>query len=287
MTVRVVVLMTAHNRRATTVACLERLRDQRPCDADIRVVLVDDASTDGTARAAARVGLPLQVIRGPGDLYWAGGMQWADMAAVRQAPDAFVWLNDDVLLDQDAVLRMLAVAAQYPEAIVVGATRSSVDSSLTYGGRRRASTWHPQRFELLPLSDRVQTADTFNGNVVLVPMGVRQLVGPIDGRFPHAYADDDYGLRARQHDVQILQAPGTVGVCERNQQVAPIRGLRSWRTAQASKGTPLAAQIRFFRRHGGRAWPLILFGQQVRQMLPAGHGSRAEDVQDGLSEETT
>ena len=268
MTVRVVVLMTAHNRRATTVACLERLRDQRPCDADIRVVLVDDASTDGTARAAARVGLPLQVIRGPGDLYWAGGMQWADMAAVRQAPDAFVWLNDDVLLDQDAVLRMLAVAAQYPEAIVVGATRSSVDSSLTYGGRRRASTWHPQRFELLPI-------------------GVRQLVGPTDGRFPHAYADDDYGLRARQHDVQILQAPGTVGVCERNQQVAPIRGLRSWRTAQASKGTPLAAQIRFFRRHGGRAWPLILFGQQVRQMLPAGHGSRAEDVQDGLSEGTT
>ena len=51
-TVQIAVLMTCHNRRDTTVACLEALMRQEAID-DVRlqVYLVDAGSTDGTVEA--------------------------------------------------------------------------------------------------------------------------------------------------------------------------------------------------------------------------------------------
>jgi len=279
VTQRIAVLMTTHNRARTSVRCLESLRVQNPGPWTLHTYLVDDRSSDNTTEAVKSIDLPVTVIQGPGDLYWAGGMAVAERAAMLDKPDALLWLNDDVVLDSDAIQRLVALQRTFKNAIVIGATRSARSGRMTYGGRNRTSAWHPQRFALLGFSSEVQHADTFNGNVVLIPRCVREKVGPIDGRFPHAYADDDYGLRARALGIEILQAPGSVGECERDHERRSPRGPTSWGAAQSIKGTRLSAQIRYFRRHGGRVWPLLLFGQQVRQLVPSGTGPGAlQDV---------
>lgn len=272
----VIALLTCHNRRALTLQCLEGFFGQDVDGVRLLCVLCDDGSTDGTADAVADA-YPdrVEIVVGDGDLYWAAGMALAERRAVRRFPDYLLWLNDDTTLDPDALARLLALSRHSPGAIVVGATRDPGTGELTYGGRRRLSRWHVQRLERLPMAAEPQLADTFNGNVVLVPSAVREAVGPIDDRWPHSYADDDYGYRARERGVDILQAPGTVATCAAN--LPPphgLRGVRAWRFDQQPKRSPWRAQVRFWRRHAGPGWQVMVAVQEVGRLLGQASGAR-------------
>ena len=264
--------MACHNRRDTTVRCLSALRAQEGCSGSLSLFVTDDGSTDGTSEAIKAVWPEATIIQGTGTLYWAAGMALAERSAVRHRPDYLLWLNDDTLLDPDAVPRLLAVSRDEPAAIVVGATVDPETGEGTYGGRTRID-YHPQRLARLPLATHVQRADTFNGNVVLVPWRARVAVGPIDGAFPHAYADDDYGLRATAKGVPIVQAPGAVGTCPRNPaKPSSSGGLgHRWQRLQSPTGLPWRAQLRYLRRHGDWRWPLILGAQIVKWVVPRAH----------------
>lgn len=263
----VAVVMTCHNRRETTVTSLLALAAQRS-EANVRLFVTDDGSTDGTADAIPGVWPDATIIPGTGNLYWAAGMAVAENAAVASDPDCLLWLNDDTILKPGSLAGLLALSDQHPSAIIVGATEDPHTGSPTYGGRIRID-YHPQRLRQLPVSTVPQRADTFHGNVVLIPIAARELVGPIDGGFPHAYADDDYGLRATALGIPILQAPGIVATCPSNDGLqAPSGGLRArWMHLQSPKGLPWRAQTRYLRRHGGWRWPLILCGQVVKRVV--------------------
>lgn len=266
--VQIAVIMTCHEQRDQVMSSLLSAFGQEREGVRVEVYLTDAGSIDGTTAAVEGIDGRVTVIaRGP-DVYWAEGMREAEAEALRGKPDYLLWLNADTTLDQGALQRMLEVSVEHPTSIVVGATRDGAARDVTYGGRRRISSWHPQRFAILGVSDEVQEADSLNGNVVLVPREVSEIVGPIDGEFPHAYADDDYGLRARTLGVSVLQAPGTVGLCAENPAAgAVIRGPRAWLALQDPKGLPLRAQIRYWRRHGGSAWPVLLAAQQARILV--------------------
>ena len=272
---RLAVLMTCHNRREQTLRCLGALQAQDPPGPELRVYLTDDGSTDGTTAAMAGVDMAIEVIDGSGDLYWAAGMALAERAAMDDVPDLLLWLNDDVILDVDGLARLLTVHEQKPGVIVVGNVRDSDTGAKTYGGRNRLGR-HPQRFRPEPAADQIQQVGAFNGNVVLIPRGVRNIVGPIDGSFAHAYADDDYSLRASQLGVPIVCAPGTVGICSPNQAGPPPTTIRAaWGRLQAPKGRPWCSQVRYLRRHGGFLWPAYFawgYGRAIIRASMFRHG---------------
>lgn len=266
---RVAVVMTCHNRRSTTLSCLEALQRQEDYGETLSLFVTDDGSEDGTAEAIRELWPDAKIMLGSGDLYWAAGMALAERAAMADEPDFLLWLNDDTVLRPDALRSLLALSQEMPGTVIVGATVDPITGELSYGGRLRID-YHPQRFQQLPLSGKPQHADTFHGNVVLIPRAVRLQVGPIDGSFPHGYADDDYGLRATALGVPIVQAPGMIGTCRRDEVAAPSpnRGLAArWRQLQSPKGLPWRAQTRYLRRHGDWRWPLILAVGQVRQLV--------------------
>ncbi len=257
---RVTALLTSRNRRDRTVACLESFFAQAvPSDVFLDAVLVDDGSADGTAERVGRLFPSVTIVPGSGDLYWAGGMALAEQCAEARGADYLLWLNDDVRLDEDAVERLLRVAsASTGPAIVVGAMRDPQSGQLTYSGVRRRGR-HPLRVDLVQPGEQPQIVEMFNGNAVLVSYEARRAVGPIDGRFSHAQADFDYGLRAARSGVVNTLAPRTVGTCARDTRPAPwlensLSLRRRVRLLLGRKGLPPRATARYLRRHGGRAW---------------------------------
>ena len=271
---RIAVLVTCHNRRNTTLAALAAVMQSGRPVAEMSIFLVDDGSTDGTGEAVAERYREAHVIRGDGNLFWAAGMCLAERAARQVDPDYFLWLNDDTQVDHNAVPVLLGLAQRYPRSVLVGATCDPLSGQPTYGARRRRGR-HPQRLHRIDVSDRIQLADSFNGNLVLVPRNVRAAIGPIDGLFPHAYADDDYGLRATAVGIAVIQAPGTLGSCSLN--TAELGGLGitgRWRAIESPKGAPWRAQARFLRRHAGPEWPAILMLGLLRRLQSIGSASR-------------
>jgi GT2 family glycosyltransferase len=262
----VVAILTCFNRKAMTLACLAALKAAAVhARVKLRAILVDDASTDGTA-AAVRETFPwVDVIAGPGSLYWNRGMHLGFARALLQPADHYLWLNDDTLLLPDALRRLLDQSQMLQQAvgrpvIVVGAT-SDASGRVSYGGSVAHSRL--KRFTYRPVwSDREpQVCDVMNGNCVLIPHDLASGVGNLDPVFEHAMGDTDYALRARRAGYRVYVAPGIVGRCSNNtvQGTFNDRSLpfaKRWHLMLGRKGLPWRSWLRFTRKHGGVLWPL-------------------------------
>lgn len=201
---KIAVLMTCHNRRDATLRCLTSLTEALAVSGGttVKVFLVDDGSTDGTAEAVARIFTSVEILRGDGDLYWAKGMRKAWEAAVAESDDwdGFLWLNDDTELDADAFGKMLEAGDD--ERIVVGDLANS-RGEIVYGLRE---------------------AGLFTGNCVLVPHKVYEQLGMICGGYSHAWADSDYSMMAKRSGITVVSA-GIVGKAEWHPNRPRLNGL--------------------------------------------------------------
>lgn len=263
---RLVALLTVHDRKALTLACLERLTGQaQGCGADVSVVLVDDGSTDGTGAAVREAFPAVQVVEGSGQLYWNGGMRLAFEVAREQDPDLYLLLNDDTHLAPGALARLLAThralaAARPRPCLVVGSTLDPASGRQSYGGWRKGPRLAPGRFTLLEPGAAPRPCDTMNANCVLVPRAVVARVGTLDAAFTHSMGDLDYGLRAGRAGCELWVAPGFVGECQANtghaQWARAAMGARErWRRVSGPKGLPPAEWLVFTSRHAGPLWP--------------------------------
>jgi len=275
MAERLTAVLASHNRREKTLSCLASLATQAGAEVDVEVVLLDDASTDGTAAAVA-AGFPrVRVLTGDGQRFWNGGMRLAMDAAREAHPDLVLWLNDDVVLDRHALATLLVTRATlarrgFDHAIVGGAVRDPLGGGQTYGGVKRRSRLRRLRFDLVPLSSEPVQVETMHGNCVLLPRAVVERVGNLDPAYRHALGDFDYGLRARAAGCSVWMAPGTVGTCPQNPAASPAPGLAAeLRRVRGVKVLPPADWRVFARRWAGPAWPAYWASPYLRRAVGA------------------
>jgi len=258
----VAVLVTCHNRREKTRACLVSLRSQRiPEKTAIGLWLVDDGSSDGTAEMVRQEWPRANILVADGHGYWCGGMRLAWSQAIVHKPPFLLLLNDDVELQPLALAALLRVWEDQAsngrcDTIVVGSCCDPRTREHTYGGQRRIGR-HPGKLRPVLPQDHPVSCDTFQGNVVLIPDAVSEKVGGLSP-FRHAMADTDYGYRATRSGGSIVVAPGWIGTCPSHPDVAVEDATRSlferWRRLTGPKGLPVRDWVRFVRRHGGALW---------------------------------
>jgi GT2 family glycosyltransferase len=258
-------VITCHNRRETTLRCLAALAAAAlPAGCRLQVYLVDDGSSDGTGEAVRAAYPQVKVIEGDGALYWNGGMRVGLAAAMDQGHDDYLWLNDDTVLDADALQRLWACrqeVAAGAACIVVGATRDAQTGRLTYGGLYNSGKPWAHHYEKLPVADRPQRCLAFNGNFVLVSGAAAQRLGNLEGGFIHSLGDWDYGLRAHAAGVPCWMAPGFVGTCSHNPPPAfrpeAARSIRErLRHVCDPKRYPPRVWLTYVRRHFPLLWPV-------------------------------
>ncbi len=261
---KVAAVVLSWNGREDTLACLRSLEGE-----DVDVIVVDNASEDGSADAVTGVDL----IRNDRNLGYAGGMNVGIRRALERGADAVLLLNNDVLVEPGAIDAMVAASdgAGGVSPLIVFADRPE---DVWYAGARfdPRSGYHGR--QLTDRIDGIRPTERICGAAVLMPREALERVGLFDeGLF--AYAEDvDWSLRAHELGLPLLVTPhgqirhkvsastggegspnalyytarNLLAVSERH---APLGRLGTWRRRLVAIGALLAQALRGRRRRAG------------------------------------
>jgi hypothetical protein len=206
-------------------------------------------------------------------------MAEAERVAERNDPDAVMWLNDDVDLSPTALFEIATGLARHPDTVLVGGFVARDRPKLTYSGFRWSDRACDEVHRVRP-DGTFAPVEGFHGNLVVVPRSVRRFVGPIDGEWPHNFADLDYARRLNTSGVPIRLLPSLAGRCDGHEvpYLDPARRpTQRLCAALGRKGWPVRANWRYHRRHG---LPMT-GGHFVAPYRRAWRGRRRSGDQDG------
>ncbi len=212
---RVAVVVLTFQGREDTLRCLASLRGARGVDA---VIVVDNASTDGTVEAVRDRYPEIEVLAQPNNVGFAEGNNIGIRHAMARGATHVLIANNDTRFAHDTVARMLAVADTNPEAgIVCPLIRyEHAPDRIWYAGR----TFDPRRgYHGRPWGwmqvDRgqfsgVHEVDTGTGCAMLMPVAAIERVGLMDPDLFLYLEDTDWSLRFRAAGYKVLVAGDAV-----------------------------------------------------------------------------
>lgn len=194
---RIATLVTSHNRREKTLACLSSLGENNT-EHTIEVYLTDDGSIDGTSEVIKDVFPHVHLLHGDGKLFWSRGMYIAWKEALKGDYDYYLWLNDDVTLYpnfMDELFNSLEKAGA--DVIVSGLIENKDQTEIIYGG-------FDKQKKIVQPSETPSFITFMNGNVVLIPKTIVDSIGILDPVYHHDLGDVDYGLRAIEAGFNVV-----------------------------------------------------------------------------------
>lgn len=203
----VYIVIVVHNRVKYTRGCLEALSVQT--FKNFKIVIVDDGSTDGTTEMIRGQYPNVILLRGDGNLWWAGGTNLGVKYALENDAKYVITLNDDTLPNPDFVAKMVEAAEKNPNSLIGAAAFDVETKRLIYGGER--INWLTAKYvsllEVLTESQRhgLHEVTHFPGRGLIVPVLAYRTVGLYDSeKLPQVMADYDFTIRCKRFGYTIL-----------------------------------------------------------------------------------
>ena len=196
------IIVPTFNRVKTLSECINTLLAQSY--RNIKIIVVDDASTDNTLQIIGDNYKNVIRLSGDGNRWWSGCMNigLSHVVANCQANDYFMSFNDDVLVDEDYVSNLVAAAALKPKSMLGSlAVDSEQCEKIVFCGNRldwAKGIWKGN--PCVDLSDDLLLAtDSLPGRGVLAPVALISEIGFYDDRsFPQYFGDEDFSLKAKK-----------------------------------------------------------------------------------------
>lgn len=211
---RVSVVIATRDRKEKLLRLLGSIRaSDHPSDA-LEIVVVDNASSDGTAEAVASAFPEVRIVRSATNLYCGGGRN-AGMEAARGK--YLLIIDDDNILDPACISRLVAameadghigVAAplmlRYGSGGIIWCAGGKVDRwgrlSHLFGGQRASDIVLPTLIE----------ADYFPNAYLLRSDLVQDGLGHDAVLFPHNWTEVDLGARVRRAGFRLVTVTAAV-----------------------------------------------------------------------------
>jgi GT2 family glycosyltransferase/SAM-dependent methyltransferase/Tfp pilus assembly protein PilF len=205
------IIIPVFNNLALTQACFESL-DRTRTKAEYEIIVVDNASTDGTAEYLGTLETEgtIRVITNPSNKGFAHACNQGAQAA-RGAQ--LLFLNNDTRVT-DGWLDALLKAGGQSNVGVVGAKLLYADGTIQHAGiefingipdhvHRRASAD-------LPTANKLRELDMVTGACLMTPRNVFLKIGGFDEVFRNGVEDIDYCLRVRALGRKVVYQPQSV-----------------------------------------------------------------------------
>ncbi len=229
----------------------------------------DEGSASGEAMAREFTGI--EVIRTERPRFWTGCIALGVERALAAGEPAVLFFNQDVTCGGDYFGRLAEAAERFPGTLLGSAILYahepgrvwSAGGEIEWWGRGIRGLYHGTAVSGLP-AEPFEAGWLF-GMGTLVPREVFSRIGLPDAeRFPQAWGDVDFSLRAKEAGIPILVVPKArlyheVGAYDPRVAGAPsARRYLSW-MADSKSNLSLSAHATLWRRHGPKLfWPLSL-----------------------------
>jgi GT2 family glycosyltransferase len=210
---KVSIITPVHNGVEHTAAYLDSV--SRVGYPNYEVIVVDDGSTDGSAEIIARDFPQVRVLRGDGNLWWAGGTNAGIRDALERDTDFILTMNNDVEVAPDLLDVLLGCAEANPGAIIGGKIYFMDDPQRIWSAGGRLNWLSGKTLVQVGHGEldreefcQREPMDFLTGMNVLIPAEVFGKIGFYDEvRFPQYHADTEFTLRARKAGIPIVFEP--------------------------------------------------------------------------------
>ncbi len=222
------IVIVSWNVREDLRECLRSLlKDEgsRLESGEIEIIVVDNASTDGTAEMVEHEFPQVKLLVNPQNL----GYTKANNIGIKHSCGKYILLlNPDTIVHQGALQALIDCAESHPEAGIIGAKLLNSDGSVqrsarsfpdigaglfrnTFLGRLFPNNPFVRRYLLADFGyDEVREVDWVSGAAMLVRRDLIERIGGLDERF-WAYCEDvDLCWRAWQAGYKVLFCPNAV-----------------------------------------------------------------------------
>lgn len=268
MTPRLTIVIVSYNTKLDLERCLRGLADTPP-DIPLQVVVVDNASRDGSA-AMVRASFPSVRLIEAGDNL---GFARANNLGIRATQSELVLLlNSDTLVPPRALDRLVAALDRHPEAAAAGPRLMDAAGTAELSWGRMispAAEWRQRRLmrkmaagdaatlaEVERLSREERVVDWVSGACLLVRRSAAEAAGLLDERYFMYTEDVDFCAALRAGGGQVLYTPAA--------EVIHLRG-RSAATAPAATNTRYRqSHLAFYQKHHPRWVPLLRLYNALR-----------------------
>lgn len=290
---KIVIITPVHNRREETLRCLGSLARCKLEGLDLHIIVIDDGSTDQTARAIREKFPAVQIVNGDGTLWYTAGTNRGIAAALEHDPDYVLAINNDSIFDENCITALVTCAEENPHSIV-GALLLNWEQphkvfqvsprwELRRGGFRH---WRHQTVWTVPA--KPWEVEIIVGNCVLYPVAAIREAGFMDEiRLPQ-YGDAEYTPRMKRLGWRLLIEPGARVFCKPN---APPSGFRRLGPRQQLEKLfvdatgPYSLRRRFYANLGGAptrlqgflATPIFLFRIIIGRSQESAWGNGADE----------
>lgn len=203
----VFILLPVHNRRQITrkfVACLSAQTYQF-----MRLIVVDDGSTDGTVDMVIQTFPYADVLKGDGSWWWSGCMQQGYEWLLRHDPaanDMILLANDDIIFDPDFIARAVKALREMPQALL-GAQLRDPES----GAVQESGVHADLRRFVFRTAERPSQINCLPTRALMLRWAEMRRTGGFHPRvLPHYWADYEYTIRANRFGLRCFTAPDVV-----------------------------------------------------------------------------
>ncbi len=251
------VVVVSWNTRDLTLACLSAIdADAAESGVPIEIVLVDNASLDGTAEAVREDWPLVTVVETPRNVGFAAG---ANLGIGRTSGGVVLLLNPDAVVPAGALVALLRFFESAPRAGVVGCKMVGPDGADQFSCGRFLSPFNQfaetiglglapslrRSYSAAELAAEAVDVDWVVGASMAIRRETLADVGDLDERFFMYSEDEDFCLRARR-------AGWTVHLLS-SIRVVHVGGAAAAQALDAMRAAARASQYAFVRKHEGLA----------------------------------
>jgi len=201
------------NRSEDTLDCLRSLRRDLP---SISLIVVDNASTDGSVESVGREFPEAEIIQMGENVGYVRAMNTGIRRALAAGAEYLLLINNDAVVRRGALPTMLSYLESNPSVGIVGPKILYHGTNIIwYGGGRYSATWGYSTHPGMDSPDSGDCTDTptdfVTGCIMLVRAEVFDRIGLLDESFWMYVEDLDLCLRARDAGLEVVYLPSAVG----------------------------------------------------------------------------